>query len=371
MDRGELVPDDVIIAMMLERLARGRRARRLPARRLPAHDRAGRRARRAARRARPAADRGAADRRSRRRRRAAHLGRRISADQRPRLPRRLRPAEGRGPLRRRRLRARPARGRSRRDRPAPARGLPRPDRAADRLLRASAACCAASTARCRPTRSTTTSARRCDPSRSRSRCDHPQDARGDRQDRGRGRRRRAHAAAARAARRARASRPPTRRCRREVHPLPGRRADVQGLPRLSRLDLRLAELDDRARHPRPVRARARGPDLARRRRHARRLGRRRRADALGRAPSALAQTLLEGTEQSLHAGIEQCPVGNRLGDVSHAIQAAAESRGLAIVRTLVGHGVGRKMHEDPQIPNYGEPGTGPKLLEGWCSRSSR
>jgi methionyl aminopeptidase len=81
-------------------------------------------------------------------------------------------------------------------------------------------------------------------------------------------------------------------------------------------------------------------------------------------PSALTQTLLDGTEQALHAGIEQCHVGNRLGDVSHAIQVAAESRGLAIVRTLVGHGVGRKMHEDPQIPNYGDAGTGPPLLEG-------
>ena len=57
-------------------------------------------------------------------------------------------------------------------------------------------------------------------------------------------------------------------------------------------------------------------------------------------------------------------VGNRLGDVSHAIQSTAEGHGLAIVRTLVGHGVGRKMHEDPQIPNYGDPGTGPRLLEG-------
>ena len=81
-------------------------------------------------------------------------------------------------------------------------------------------------------------------------------------------------------------------------------------------------------------------------------------------PSALQQTLLEGTEQALHAGIEQCVVGNRLGDVSHAIQTTAEARGLAIVRTLVGHGVGRDMHEDPQIPNYGDPGTGPRLLEG-------
>ena len=78
----------------------------------------------------------------------------------------------------------------------------------------------------------------------------------------------------------------------------------------------------------------------------------------------VAQKLLEGTEASLHAGIEQCLVDNRLGDVSHAIQTCAEGAGLAIVRTLVGHGVGRKMHEDPQIPNFGEAGTGPRLLEG-------
>jgi methionyl aminopeptidase len=78
----------------------------------------------------------------------------------------------------------------------------------------------------------------------------------------------------------------------------------------------------------------------------------------------LAQKLLEGTERSLFAAVEQCVAGNRLGDVSHAIQASAEGEGLSIVRTLVGHGVGRKMHEDPQIPNFGDPGTGPRLEEG-------
>jgi methionyl aminopeptidase len=78
----------------------------------------------------------------------------------------------------------------------------------------------------------------------------------------------------------------------------------------------------------------------------------------------LAHTLLEGTERSLMAGVEQCIVGNRLGDVSHAIQSSAEADGLSIVRTLVGHGVGRNMHEDPQIPNFGDPGTGPRLQEG-------
>jgi methionyl aminopeptidase len=77
-----------------------------------------------------------------------------------------------------------------------------------------------------------------------------------------------------------------------------------------------------------------------------------------------AQNLLAGTERSLMAAVEQCVAGNRLGDVSHAVQASAEADGLAIVRTLVGHGVGRKMHEDPQIPNFGDPGTGPRLEEG-------
>jgi methionyl aminopeptidase len=78
----------------------------------------------------------------------------------------------------------------------------------------------------------------------------------------------------------------------------------------------------------------------------------------------LAANLLEATERSLMAAVEQCVVGNRLGDVSHAVQASAEADGLAIVRTLVGHGVGRNMHEDPQIPNFGDPGTGPLLEEG-------
>jgi methionyl aminopeptidase len=80
--------------------------------------------------------------------------------------------------------------------------------------------------------------------------------------------------------------------------------------------------------------------------------------------SVVAAHLLDATEQSLHRGVEQCVAGNRLGDVSHAIQASAEADGLSVVRSLVGHGVGRNMHEDPQIPNYGEPNTGPRLAEG-------
>jgi methionyl aminopeptidase len=80
------------------------------------------------------------------------------------------------------------------------------------------------------------------------------------------------------------------------------------------------------------------------------------------APAA--RNLLDATERSLHAGVAQCLPGNRLGDVSHAIQAEAEAAGLSIVRSLVGHGVGRDMHEDPQVPNFGPPGKGPVLEEG-------
>lgn len=80
--------------------------------------------------------------------------------------------------------------------------------------------------------------------------------------------------------------------------------------------------------------------------------------------SAEAQHLLEATQRSLFVGIEKCIAGNRLGDVSHAIQASAEGHGLAVVRSLVGHGIGRDMHEDPQIPNFGPAGKGPRLEEG-------
>ncbi len=78
----------------------------------------------------------------------------------------------------------------------------------------------------------------------------------------------------------------------------------------------------------------------------------------------IARKLLTVTEEALFAGVEQCRAGHRLGDVSHAIQKHVEAAGLSIVRTLVGHGIGREMHEDPQIPNYGTPGTGVPLEEG-------
>ena len=80
--------------------------------------------------------------------------------------------------------------------------------------------------------------------------------------------------------------------------------------------------------------------------------------------SADADRLLEGCQAALAAGIAQCRAGNRLSDVSHAIQVATEDAGFSVVRSLVGHGIGRAMHEDPQIPNYGPPGRGPELQPG-------
>jgi methionyl aminopeptidase len=76
------------------------------------------------------------------------------------------------------------------------------------------------------------------------------------------------------------------------------------------------------------------------------------------------QRLLDVAQDALAAGIAQAVVGNRVGDVSHAIQELVESAGFSVIRSLVGHGVGRFYHEDPHIPNFGEPGRGPRLSEG-------
>jgi methionyl aminopeptidase len=78
----------------------------------------------------------------------------------------------------------------------------------------------------------------------------------------------------------------------------------------------------------------------------------------------VAKQLLTTTRESLFAGIEQCRAGNRLGDISHAIQQRVEADGFGVIRALVGHGIGRDMHEEPQIPNFGKPGSGPLLGEG-------
>jgi methionyl aminopeptidase len=80
--------------------------------------------------------------------------------------------------------------------------------------------------------------------------------------------------------------------------------------------------------------------------------------------SSVARRLLDATEAALFEAVEQCRVGGRLGDVSHAVQARVEGEGMAVVRSLVGHGIGRSMHEEPQVPNFGRPGTGPELTDG-------
>ena len=77
-----------------------------------------------------------------------------------------------------------------------------------------------------------------------------------------------------------------------------------------------------------------------------------------------AERLLEVCDAALHAGIEQAQAGGKLTDISHAVQRVTEDAGFSVVKSLVGHGVGRAMHEDPQIPNYGEPGRGPTLAPG-------
>ncbi len=76
------------------------------------------------------------------------------------------------------------------------------------------------------------------------------------------------------------------------------------------------------------------------------------------------QRLLDTTEQSLYAGIAKAMSGNRLTDISHAIQSHAEACGFSVVRDYVGHGIGRSMHEDPQVPNFGIPSRGPQLKPG-------
>ena len=80
--------------------------------------------------------------------------------------------------------------------------------------------------------------------------------------------------------------------------------------------------------------------------------------------SPIARRLLRSTEGALMEAAKRCRPGQRLGDVSHAVQQHVEGDGFSVVRSLVGHGIGRDMHEDPQIPNFGEPGRGPDLEEG-------
>jgi len=82
------------------------------------------------------------------------------------------------------------------------------------------------------------------------------------------------------------------------------------------------------------------------------------------AISTEAQRLIDVTRQSFYEGIRFAKRGNRVSDISHAIQTYVESNGFSVVRPFVGHGVGRKLHEDPEVPNFGAPGRGPRLLPG-------
>jgi methionyl aminopeptidase len=75
--------------------------------------------------------------------------------------------------------------------------------------------------------------------------------------------------------------------------------------------------------------------------------------------------LIQVTQECLERAIKQCYAGNHLGDIGWAVQQHAEANGYSVVRDYVGHGIGRKMHEDPQIPNYGKPGLGPKIKNGY------
>lgn len=76
------------------------------------------------------------------------------------------------------------------------------------------------------------------------------------------------------------------------------------------------------------------------------------------------EKLLDVTRESLYRGIQHVSVGNRISDISHAIQEFVEGNGFSVVREFVGHGIGKALHEEPQVPNYGEPGRGPRLVEG-------
>jgi methionyl aminopeptidase len=85
---------------------------------------------------------------------------------------------------------------------------------------------------------------------------------------------------------------------------------------------------------------------------------------VGQPPSEEASRLVKVTEESLHAGIDAIRSGNRVSDIGHAVQLVAEAAGYSLVREYTGHGIGRALHEDPQVPNHGRPGRGPLIRPG-------
>lgn len=90
-----------------------------------------------------------------------------------------------------------------------------------------------------------------------------------------------------------------------------------------------------------------------------------RSYVVGGTGGGEAQRLIDVSYDSLEAAIAECQPGKTVGDIGHAVQTVAEAAGFHVIRKLVGHGVGREMHEDPQVPNYGRPGTGPVLEPGY------
>lgn len=80
--------------------------------------------------------------------------------------------------------------------------------------------------------------------------------------------------------------------------------------------------------------------------------------------TAEVQKLIDVTRESFFKGVEQCVIGKRIGDISYAVQSYVEANGFSVVRDYVGHGIGKEMHEEPPVPNYGKPGRGPKLAKG-------
>ena len=140
--------------------------------------------------------------------------------------------------------------------------------------------------------------------------------------------------------------------------------DVPRLSRLSGDGLRLGERRDCPRHSRRPRDPGRRRREPRPRLHLSGLRRRFRADGDRRAAEAGTEKLVDVTRESLAEGIRHARAGNRLGEISHAIQTYIESRGFGVVREYVGHGVGREMHEEPQVPNYGPVDRGPVLKKG-------
>ncbi len=90
-----------------------------------------------------------------------------------------------------------------------------------------------------------------------------------------------------------------------------------------------------------------------------------RTFAVGKV-SADVKKLIDVTFEALNKGIDQCRAGNRISDIGHAVQEYVEAQGFTVVKDYVGHGIGKAMHEEPQVPNYGKPRQGPRIIEGMC-----